>query len=81
MSRKSHPPVPSNAADLPAWFDHTKHLLTDSGVMERRTGVWLAADGLPLDGPRRAAALAPAPVEYPEPAPEPAAAPDEEMES
>ena len=58
MSRKSRATAPSTAAEMPAWFDPAKHLLTDNGVMERRTGIWLAADGLPLDGPRRAAALA-----------------------
>lgn len=40
------------------WFDERLHQLVDAGVRERATGHLLAADGLPLNGPARAARLA-----------------------
>lgn len=42
----------------PAWFDKTKHLAADNGIRDRKTGLFLAGDGLPMSGPARAAALA-----------------------
>lgn len=43
---------------MPAWFDRDRHLLTGQGAMERATGLWLAADGLPLSPHPRAHRLA-----------------------
>lgn len=40
------------------WFDETKHRNTGTGIVDRTTGFYLAADGRPVSGPARAAALA-----------------------
>jgi hypothetical protein len=42
----------------PTWFDPTKHLSTGNAYQDRESGVFLAGDGLPCGGARRAQALA-----------------------
>lgn len=50
------PPV-NDKRKLPDWFDEKTHIASDNGVMERKSGLWLDGDGLPLSGPARAERL------------------------
>jgi hypothetical protein len=42
---------------MPPWYDVARHGLNTSGIIDIETGLYLAADGLPQNGPPRIAAL------------------------
>lgn len=46
------------STEMPAWFDQERHVHNGRGVYERRTGLALAEDGLPVAGIIRAQRLA-----------------------
>jgi hypothetical protein len=49
-------------SELPDWYDEALHLSSSYGIIERSSGFVLAADGVPVIGPVRAARLAAAGV-------------------